>query len=134
MPKIGSALRLVRASVMFRGLPLRPSDVVRAVIAPASIARQNIASAVAIFERVILAVPIHIISACLDHRAPWSLCALCVAETEAYRCKSSGSPQNRVYHHLSTLHAGVSNNTKQTVAISVVTISFHTLTIRWRHC
>src|SRR5262245_62496729 len=91
---------------MFRGLPLRSSDVVRAVIAPASIPRQNIASTVAIFERVILAVPIHIISACLDHRAPWSLCALCVADTEAYGCKSSGSPQNRAYHHLSTSMQG----------------------------
>src|SRR5262249_17014244 len=118
---------------MFRGLPLRSSDVVRAVIAPASIPRQNIASTVAIFERVILAVPIHIISACLDHRARWSLCALCVADTEAYGCKGSGSPQNRAYHHLSTSMQGLVITPRRLFAISVVTISFHTLTIRWRH-
>src|SRR5215470_11485102 len=114
MPKIGSALRLVRASVMFRGLPLRSSDVVRAVIAPASIPRQNIASTVAIFERVILAVPIHIISACLDHRAPWSLCALCVADTEAYG--GQRQPPKSCVSSSFNLHAGVSNNTKETVA------------------
>jgi hypothetical protein len=46
---------------MFPGLPLLrvPSDVVRARIAEATIACQNIASAVAIVERAILAVPIH---------------------------------------------------------------------------
>ena len=89
----GWLLRLVRASVTFPGLPLRSSDVVRARIAEATIARQNIASAVAIVERAILAVPIDTSFAVLDHRAPRSLGALCVSWTEAYRCKSSGSHQ-----------------------------------------
>jgi hypothetical protein len=88
---------LIRASATFPGLPLlrRSSDVVRARIAEASIACQNIASAVAVIERMILAVPIHTISACPDHRAPRSLGALRVSWIEAYRCKSSGSHQNR---------------------------------------
>ena len=102
-----NVLRLVRASVTFPGLPLRPSDVVRAVITKATIACQNIASAVAIFKRVILAVPIHTISAYRDHRAPRSLGALRVSWTEAYRCKSSGSHQNRAYHHFSTSMQGL---------------------------
>src|SRR5215813_6420541 len=99
----------VRASATFPSLPLLcgSSDVVRARIAKASIACQNIASAVAVFERVILAVPIHTISACPDHRAPRSLGALRVSWTEAYRCKSSGSHQNRAYHHLSTSMRGL---------------------------
>jgi hypothetical protein len=54
-----NVLRLVGAA--FPGLPLLrvSSDVVRTLIAEATIARQNIASAVAIVERAILAVPIH---------------------------------------------------------------------------
>jgi hypothetical protein len=100
---------LIRASATFPGLPLlrRSSDVVRARIAEASIACQNIASAVAVIERMILAVPIHTISACPDHRAPRSLGALRVSWIEAYRCKSSGSHQNRAYHYLSTSMQGL---------------------------
>jgi hypothetical protein len=54
-------LRLVRASAVFPGLPLLrgSSGEVRARSAKASIACQNIASAVAVFEGAILAVPIH---------------------------------------------------------------------------
>src|SRR5215813_10516977 len=109
----------VRASATFPSLPLLcgSSDVVRARIAKASIACQNIASAVAVFERVILAVPIHGTFVDLDHGAPRSLGALRVSWTEAYRCKSSGSHQNRAYHF--NLHAGVSNNTNEVVAISI---------------
>ena len=62
----------VRASATFPGLSLLrgSSDVVRARITKASIACQNIASAVAVFERVILAVPIRTTRARVDHRAP----------------------------------------------------------------
>jgi len=104
MPNV---LRLVRASATFPELR-GSSDVVRAGIAEAYIACQNIASAVAVFERAILAVPIHTISAYRDHRAPWSLGALRVSWTEAYRCKSGGSHQNRS-GHISNLHAGPHN-------------------------
>jgi hypothetical protein len=57
----GWLLRLVRASATFLGLPLLRgcNDVVRVLIAEATIACQNIASTVAIFKREILAVPIH---------------------------------------------------------------------------
>ena len=99
------------------GLPLRSSDVVRARSAKASIACQNIASAVAVFERAILAVPIHTARTQIDLGAPRSLCALCVSETETYRCKSSGSHQ--IVRVIIFLHAGVSNNTKEAVAISI---------------
>jgi hypothetical protein len=87
-------------SATFPGPPLLrgSSDVVRTRIAKAYIARQNIASAVAVFERVILAVPIHTTPALIDHRAPGSLGALRVSWTETYRCKSGGSHQNRAYH------------------------------------
>jgi hypothetical protein len=97
-----NVLRLVGAT--FPGLPLLrvSSNVVRAVIAEATIARQNIASAVAIVERAILAVPIHTTCAPVDHRAPRSRRALRVSCTEAYRCKSSGSHQNRARHHFAT--------------------------------
>ena len=97
---VAPVLQLVRASVTFRGLPLRSSDVVRAWSAKASIACQNIASAVAVLERAILAVPVPVTCAHVDQRAPWSLCALRVSETEAYGC-SRRSHQNRAYHHLS---------------------------------
>jgi hypothetical protein len=65
---------LLRASATVPGLPLLrgSSDVVRARIAEATIAPQNIASAVAVFERAILAVPI----AVRDHRTPRSLVGL----------------------------------------------------------
>src|SRR5262249_60387228 len=62
---------------------------------------------VAVFERVILAVPMHIACAHRDHRAPRSLRALRVSWTEAYRCKSSSSHQNSAYHHLSTSMQGL---------------------------
>jgi hypothetical protein len=89
---------LMRANATFPALPLLrvSSDVVRARIAEATIARQNIASAVAIVERAILAVPIDTSFAVLDHRAPGGLGALRVS----YRCKSSGSHQGRAYRHL----------------------------------
>ena len=89
---------LMRANATFPALPLLrvSSDVVRARIAEATIARQNIASAVAIVERAILAVPIDTSFAVLDHRAPGGLGALRVS----YRCKSSGSHQDRAYRHL----------------------------------
>ena len=70
--------------------------------------RPKIAPAVAIVERVILAVPTHIACAHRNHRAPRSLGALSACYID-YRCKSSGSHQNCAYHHLSTLHAGASN-------------------------
>jgi hypothetical protein len=59
----GDAPVLVLASATFPGLRLLrgSSDVVRARITKASIACQDIASAVAVFERVILAVPMHVI-------------------------------------------------------------------------
>ena len=65
---------LMRAIATFPGLPLLrvSSDVVRTLIAEATIARQNTASAVAIVERAILAVPIDTFFAVLDHRAPRS--------------------------------------------------------------
>jgi len=96
-------LRLVRASAVFPGLPLLrgSSGEVRARSAKASVACQNIASAVAVFKGAILAVPIHASFADLDHRAPRSLCALRVFWAEVYRCKTSRSHQNRAYHHLS---------------------------------
>src|SRR5262249_1796222 len=85
------------------GLPLlRVSrSVVRARITKAPIASQNHASVVAVFERAILAVPIHTTRAQVDHRAIRSLGGLRISWTEAHRCKSSGSHQNRAYHHLS---------------------------------
>jgi hypothetical protein len=98
MPNV---LRLVRMSATFSGLLRRSSDVVRARSAKASIACQNIASAVAVFERAILAVPIPVTCAHVDQRAPRSLCALRVFWAEVYRCKTSRSHQNRAYHHLS---------------------------------
>src|SRR5215467_15887598 len=66
---------LVRASGTFPGLPLlRVSrNVVRARITKAPIARQNHASVVAVFERAILAVPMHTTRAQVDHRAIRSL-------------------------------------------------------------
>ena len=102
---------LMRAIATFPGLPLLrvSSDVVRTLIAEATIARQNIASAVAIVERAILAVPIDTFFAVLDHRAPRSRGALRVSWTEA-SCASS----------FCNLHVGVSNNnTKEAVAISI---------------
>jgi hypothetical protein len=68
----------VLISATFPGLPLLhgSSDVVRARIAEASVASQNIASAVAVVERVILAVPINGTWVEFDHRAPRSLGAL----------------------------------------------------------
>jgi hypothetical protein len=95
---------LIGASVTIPRLPLLrgSSDVVRARITKASIARQNIASVVAVVERVILAVPINGTWVELDHRAPRSRCGRRVSWTEAYRCKSSGSHQNRAYHHLAS--------------------------------
>ena len=102
-------LRLVRASAVFPGLPLLrgSSGEVRARSAKASIACQNIASAVAVFEGAILAVPIHATCADLDRRAPRSLCALRVSWPEAYRCKTSRSHQNHAYHHLSNSMQGL---------------------------
>ena len=99
----------VLISATFPGLPLlrRSSDVVRARIAKASVASQNIASAVAVVERVILAIPINGTWVELDHRTPRSLGALRVSWIEAYRCKSSGSHQNRAYHYLSTSMQGL---------------------------
>src|SRR5262245_38610907 len=100
----GSRRKLVRASSTFPGLPLlRVSrNVVRAMITEAPIACQNHASVVAVLERAILTVPIHTTSVDLDHRAPRSIGALRLSWTEAYRCQSSGSHQNRADHHLST--------------------------------
>src|SRR5215813_14525995 len=97
----------VRASATFPSLPLLcgSSDVVRARIAKASIACQNIASAVAVFERVILAVPIHGTVVDRDHCTPGSL-RCCWRWTEEHTSKSSGSHQNRAYHHLSTSMRG----------------------------
>jgi hypothetical protein len=92
-------------SATFPGPPLLrgSSDVVRTRIAKASIACDH---RPAFFERVILAVPIRITRASRDHRAPRSLHAFDVSWTEAYRCKSSGSHQDRAYHHLSTSMQG----------------------------
>src|SRR5215471_15757709 len=100
----GSRRKLVRTSSTFPGLPLlRVSrNVVRAMITEAPIACQNHASVVAVLERAILTVPIHTTSVDLDHRAPRSIGALRLSWTEAYRCQSSGSHQNRADHHLST--------------------------------
>jgi hypothetical protein len=81
MPNV---LRLVRMSATFSSLLRGSSDVVRARSAKASFACQNIASAVAVFERAILAVPIPVTCAHVDQRAPRSLCALRVSATEAY--------------------------------------------------
>jgi len=63
--------------------------IVRAHIAEAFIARQNIASAVAIFERVILAVPIGTPWAQLDHRAPGGLVSLGRLQPEKRSGKTS---------------------------------------------
>src|SRR5262245_702892 len=83
---------LLRASATFPGLPLLcgSSDVVRAVIAEASIARQNIASVVAVFERAILAVPIHTTFGDLDHRAPWGLVRVSWLCANNHASKSGG--------------------------------------------
>src|SRR5262245_4494734 len=90
---------LLRASATFPGLPLLrgSGDVVRARIAKAYIACQNIASAVAVFERMILAVPIHTISAYRDHRAPRGLVGLS-RWTEEQTSKSSDSSKNHAGH------------------------------------
>ena len=66
---------LMRAIATFPGLPLLrvSSDVVRTLIAEATIARQNIASAVAVVERAILAVLVHTTCAHVNHRAPGGL-------------------------------------------------------------
>src|SRR5262245_11804630 len=78
---------LIRASGTFPGRPLlRVSrNVVWAGSAEASVACQNIASAVAVVERAILAVPIIATFADLDLCAPRSIGALRVSWTEAYR-------------------------------------------------
>ena len=93
-----------KASTTFPDVPLLhvSRNVVRAMITEAPIACQNHASVVAVLERAILAVPIHTTSVDLDHRAPRSIGALRLSWTEAYRCQSSGSHQNRADHHLST--------------------------------
>jgi hypothetical protein len=90
---------LFDTTATFPSLPLLrgSSDVVRARITKAAIACQNIASAVAVFERVILAVPIYTTRALVDHRAPRSLGGLRVSRAETYRCKSGGSHQNRAH-------------------------------------
>ena len=64
-------------------------DIVWARIAEATIACQNIASAVAVFERVILAVPIYTTFGCLDRGAPGSLVSLSRLLPEKRTGKSS---------------------------------------------
>src|SRR5262249_43139341 len=96
--KASKVAPLLRASATFPGLLLRgSSDVVRARIAKAYIACQNIASSVAVFERVILAVPIHTISAYRDHRAPRGLVGVS-RWTEEQTSKSSDSSKNHAGH------------------------------------
>jgi hypothetical protein len=96
-------LRLLRGS----------SDVVRAEIAKAPIARQNIASAVAVFERVILAIPINGTWVELDHRAPRTACpGLKLTDARA-------AAATKIVRIIIFLHAPVSNNTKEAVAISI---------------
>jgi len=95
-----NVLRLVRASAAVPGLPLLrgSSDVVRARITETAIARQNIASAVAVFERVILAVPIVTTCACLDHCAPWGLVSPSWQWTKDQRCKTNDCRENHSGH------------------------------------
>src|SRR5262245_60747862 len=72
--------------------------IVRAHIAEAFIARQNIASAVAIFERVILTVPIGTPWAQLDHRAPGGLVSLGRLQPEKRSGKTSDGNQIHAGH------------------------------------
>ena len=90
---------LLRASAAFRYAPLFCSfaDVVRARITKAAIACQNIAPAVAVFERVILAIPIHATCASLDHRAPWGLISPS-RWTKKHTSKSGDSSKDQARH------------------------------------
>ena len=63
-------------------------DIVRARIAKAPIATQNIAFAVAVFERAILAIPIDAACAVLDYRAPRGLVSLSRLQTGNHTDKS----------------------------------------------
>ena len=98
---------LLRASGTFPGLPLLrvSGNVVRARITKAPIACQNNASMVAVFERAILAVPIHTTGAQVDYRAPGSL-RFCWLWTDEHTSKSSDSGKNHAGHrglHISML-------------------------------
>jgi len=65
----------------------------RVRIAKAAIARQNIASVVAVFERAILAVPIHTSPTYRDLRAPWGVAISSAGRSskQRRRCKSSAT-------------------------------------------
>jgi len=81
-----NVLRLVRASAT---VPGGSSDVVRARVTETAIARQNHASAVAVFERAILAVPIHSTRAQRDHCAIGSL-RFCWLQSDEHNGKGGG--------------------------------------------
>src|SRR5262245_63979567 len=98
---------LLRASGTFPGLPLLriSRNVVRARITKAPIACQNNASMVAVFERAILAVPIHTTGTQVDHPAPGIL-RFCWLSTDEHTSKSSDSSKNHAGHrglHISML-------------------------------
>src|SRR3974390_2928421 len=63
-------------------------DIVWARIAKASIASQNIASAVTVFERAILAVPIGAACTVLDYRTPRGLVSLSRLQSDIHTDKS----------------------------------------------
>jgi hypothetical protein len=90
---------LLQASAAFRWAPLfcGVGDIVRAWIAKAAIASQNITSAVAVLERAILAIPIRATFAEFDHRAPWGLVSLS-RWTEGHSSKSSNSSNGQAHH------------------------------------
>src|SRR5262249_44085416 len=90
---------LLWASPAFRWAPLfcAVGDIVRARIAKAAIAPQNIASAVAVFKRAILAIPIRATFAGVDHRAPGGLVSLS-RWTEGHTSKSSDSSKGQAHH------------------------------------
>src|SRR5689334_6601250 len=71
-------MRLLWASAAFCGARAFCSvgDIVRARVAGATVAGQNIAVAVASFERAILAIPIHAACAVLNYCAPRSVVSL----------------------------------------------------------
>src|SRR5262249_40215218 len=96
---------LLRASAAFCYAPVfcGVGDVVRARVTKASIACQNIASAVAVVERLILAVPIHTASADLDHGAPRGGRVSLSRWIEEQTSKSSDSSKNQARHR--ALHA-----------------------------
>jgi len=109
--------RLLRASAAFRWASVfcGVGDVIRTRITEAAIACQNIASAVAVFEWLVLAIPIHATCAELDHRTPWGLISLSRWTEEHTSKSSSGSSKDQAAHR--SLHAYAGDNTERPIGI-----------------